>query len=278
MKDLILGYGYTGQFIANYLNKMHRTVIAMSRHKKNAPNVIYQQFDADYDNFLLTEPINTLFYCLPPQSEGTTDTRLTKILSRFETSVNNIVYISSSGVYGDHQGKWVYETSPCRVKTPRQKRRLHAENSLLKFCQDNNIPLAIFRTAGIYGPGRTPIEKARRQSALIKINQAPCTNLVFVKDLATLAVEVGDILQEQQIFNISDGVPVPWGHSQRILASHFNMPPAPEVDFDSYYQQSSSMVQSFLDNAKKLSNQKIKQFLPKKAIFTELETGLLDSL
>ena len=72
-----------------------------------------------------------------------------------------IAYLSSTGVYGDHQGAWVDETSPCHANTERAMNRLLAEKAWLSLYETEALPVMIFRLSGIYGPGRNAIERLR---------------------------------------------------------------------------------------------------------------------
>src|SRR5690606_38952513 len=77
-----------------------------------------------------------------------------------------IGYLSTTGVYGDHGGGWVDETTPCVPLTSRSKRRLEAEQAWLRFGEQLGVPVAILRLAGIYGPGRNALLQVDRGTAM----------------------------------------------------------------------------------------------------------------
>ena len=75
----------------------------------------------------------------------------------------SVIYLSTVGVYGDHDGAWVDETSECRPVSERSRQRVAAEQEWQAFEKDAGVPVAIVRLAGIYGPGRGPFEKIRKR-------------------------------------------------------------------------------------------------------------------
>src|SRR5688500_9336897 len=97
-----------------------------------------------------------------------------------------IVYLSTVGVYGDHQGAWVDEASECRPVSRRSRRRLAAEDSWRTFSNATGMPVAILRLAGIYGPGRGPFEKIRQGTARRIVKPGQVFNRIQVEDIAAI--------------------------------------------------------------------------------------------
>lgn len=266
MHALIVGYGYVGYYLAQALLDQGDTVIAWSR---STPLLLpdnkamrHQEVDLSDCNVKLPAEIDTVFYCAPPSASLACDVSLHSFLEKPGLSgVSSIVYFSSSGVYGNHHGHWVTENSELHLSSLRQESRFEAECQITKFCLAHDINLSALRVAGIYGPDRLPIEKARLKAPLISKKEAPMVNLICVNDLATIAIKLVEKVSGQMLFNVSDGVPVPWGETQRIVAELLAIPSAPEIAKAKYWQQASPMLQAFLLGNKKLSSQKLRDFL-----------------
>ena len=120
----------------------------------------------------------------------------------------SIVYLSTVGVYGDHDGAWVDETSECRPVSKRSKERVVAEQGWRAFSDETGVPVAIIRLAGIYGPGRGPFEKIRRGTARRIIKPGQVFNRIHVDDIAQI-VEAAFERRADGIFNGSDDEPAP---------------------------------------------------------------------
>ena len=120
----------------------------------------------------------------------------------------SLVYLSTVGVYGDHDGAWVDETSECRPVSKRSKERVAAENAWRVFSDETGVPVAIIRLAGIYGPGRGPFEKIRRGTARRIIKPGQVFNRIHVDDIAQI-VEAAFERRANGIFNGTDDEPAP---------------------------------------------------------------------
>lgn len=259
MLHVIVGYGYCGYYLAKELLSQGASVLALSRHypeQYKLPNLEHQSFDILRNRLKLEAPY-ILYYLIPPQRDGEGDEQLAYFLTENPLTPEKALYFSSSGVYGDHQGQLVDEESPCHVEYARQKQRLHAE-ALWKKAYANAI---ILRVAGIYGPGRLPIEAANKQNPLINPTEAPLTNLIEVRDLAWVASQLTSLQHAAGIFNIADGFPLPSGTLQKSVAEFLNLPPAAYVPLATILAEASPMRKEFLMSSKQLSIEKIQLLL-----------------
>jgi len=171
--------------------------------------------------------------------------------------ISNIVYWGSSGVYGDHKGGWVDEDSTCNVDFDIQRRRLDAEYQIKEFSQQNQVKYTVMRVAGIYGPNRLPTTN----KPVIKIDQAPYSNMVYINDAAKIAVSA--LINDKNVgkINISDGCPIKMGTLQRLISEQKGINII-EHDYNKIMQASSSMRQYFLSSSKRLSNKKSLKIFP----------------
>jgi nucleoside-diphosphate-sugar epimerase len=170
----------------------------------------------------------------------------------------SLVYLSTVGVYGDHAGAWVDETSECRPVSRRSRQRVDAEAAWRAFAAETGVPVAIIRLAGIYGPGRGPFEKIRRGTARRVIKAGQVFNRIHVDDIAA-TVEAAFIRRADGIFNGADDEPAPPQDVLAYAATLLGVPPPPEVEFAD--ADLSPMARTFYGENKRVRNDKIKREL-----------------
>ena len=169
-----------------------------------------------------------------------------------------IVYLSTVGVYGDHDGAWVDETSACRPVSKRSRERVEAEAAWRKFSEETGVPVAIVRLAGIYGPGRGPFEKIRRGTARRIVKAGQIFNRIHVDDIAQI-VEAAFERRANGVFNGSDDEPTPPQDVIGYAAELLGLPPPPEIPFE--VADLTPMARSFYGESKRVRNDKIKREL-----------------
>lgn len=279
MRHLILGYGYSGFYLAKHLIQLQQNVLAVSRHDgiRQLDTLDYLQQD------ILTKPLSVnkktiVYYLIPPGQQGQQDESLALFLKQMQGIPCKLVYFSSSGVYGDHQGAALDEKSPCVLQYDRQYRRLDAEQQCQRACQEKGIDCLILRVAGIYGPYRLPNSAASQQKPLIHPSQAPFTNSIYVKDLAAITALLALKKEAIGIVNVADGNPAPMGTLQQLVAQKMKLPPAPFHDFASAWAEANPMKKEFLSASKKLSTTRLKTLLGDLWQLQSLESGIMDAL
>lgn len=276
MKHVLVGYGYCAAYVAEQLAHYSGDVEVYARQLKAVPSPDISFICKD----VISEGLNHqpapfyLYYFISPPNTGHEDTCLASFLSQTDLSLcQGIAYISSSAVYGDHQGAAVDEQSDCPIQSDRQARRLHAEQQMIMAGKNHEIPALILRCAGIYGLGRLPVKAAKQQQAIIQTNEAPLTNLIYVKDLAYLTPYLLTN-QVSGVFNVADGEPKPSGYLQQTLAKKLGFPAAPQYSYQNIYDNASPMKRFFMQSSKQLVVDKIQAALPKHFQFTKVEDAL----
>jgi len=168
-------------------------------------------------------------------------------------------YLSTTGVYGDHAGGWVDETTPCAPTTSRGARRVLAEGQWRDVCARGGLPLHIFRLAGIYGPDRGPFEKLRAGSARRIIKPGQVFSRIHVDDIAQVLAASIARPDPGTVYNVCDDDPAPpedvIGHAAMLLG----LPQPPAVDFDE--ADLSPMARSFYAESKRVRNDRIRNDL-----------------
>jgi nucleoside-diphosphate-sugar epimerase len=171
-------------------------------------------------------------------------------------------YLSTVGVYGDLQGGWADEETPAQPEAGRNAARAEAEAAWTAFCAKYRLPLDIFRLAGIYGPGRNPLERVRRSEAHRIVKPGQVFNRIHVDDIAQTVAAA--MLQEShepspRIFNVADDEPAPPQDVILYAAELAGVTPPPEIPFES--ASLSPMARSFYAGNKRIRNGKIKREL-----------------
>lgn len=166
-------------------------------------------------------------------------------------SLASIAYLSTVGVYGDHGGAWVDETSDCRPKSARSVARLKAESQWLAFGARVGVPVAVLRLSGIYGPGRNAFVNLMEGSARRLVKPGQVFNRIHVEDIAA-AVERAFATKAGGLFNITDDEPAPPQDVVAYAAELMGVPPPPEQDFET--ADLSPMARSFYGENKRVAN------------------------
>ncbi len=278
MKHLIVGYGYCGKFLAQELKHQGQEVLCWSRSIPSENGFAHQQIDISSDDFVIPQACETLYYLIPPPRAGKTDTLLARFLSKLNHLPKNFIYFGSSGVYGDHNGNWVNETTKLNLIHDRQYRRQHAENQLQQFSQDRDINISCLRIAGIYGPDRFPLQKIKDDKPIVNQQEAPYSNCIYVEDLVNTAWLLSHQSNGFEIFNVSDNHPNRMGYLQYKLAEIMGTKSPKEVSLQAYYDAATTMGKEFLSSSKKLNSDKIIQLLKSELNITNLELGLKKSI
>lgn len=169
-----------------------------------------------------------------------------------------IAYLSTVGVYGDHDGAWVDETTPCKPVSKRSVQRVAAEEAWLDFAGSENLPVQIFRLSGIYGPGRNALENLRKGTARRLIKPGQVFNRIHVADIAgALAASMKQ--PQTNVFNLTDDEPAPPQDVVSHAALLLGVQPPEEVAFED--AKLTPMARSFYGENKRVSNRKIKEVL-----------------
>lgn len=161
-------------------------------------------------------------------------------------------YLSTTAVYGDHQGAWVDEDTPVQPLTPRARQRILAEDQW----RATGLPVHVFRLAGIYGPGRGPFEKVRAGTARRILKPGQVFSRIHVQDIATVLAASIARPNPGRIYNVCDDEPAPPDEILAHAAALLGLPPPPEVRFEE--AEMTPMARSFYLDNKRVRNDRIK--------------------
>ena len=223
-----------------------------------------------------------LAYLVPPPATGATDPRLEHALTTLlesTTTLRRCVYLSTTGVYGDAGGASVNEDTPPNPTTPRAERRLAAEATLRKACAPAGIEWTVLRVPGIYGPGRLPLERLRRQDPLPESALTRPGNRIHVDDLVqAVQLALCHPAAANTVFNLGDGDHTGTAVYLQQLAELAGLR-APTVLPDAAARaQLSAEAWSFLMEARRVDTQRLRARLGFVPRYADCATGLRASL
>ena len=181
-------------------------------------------------------------------------------------------YLSTTGVYGDHDGGWIDEMTPLEPTTRRGKVRLMAERQWQAIAGASGLPLHIFRLAGIYGPGRGPFEKVRNGTARRIIKENQYFSRIHVDDIASVLAASVARPDPGAIYNLADDDPSPPEDVLSEAARLLGLPEPPEVRFEE--AEMTPMARSFYAESKRVRNDRIKRDLGVTLRYPDYRTGL----
>ena len=281
---ILAGSGYLGESIIAEYNIIKNTfnIIELCRSiKNNRPEVktIQIDFDKSTDNMSYVEG-SVIVYMAPPDTLNLKDTRLNKFLKNISNyEVKKLIYISTSGVYGDCNGNIVKEDNQLNPLTDRAKRRADAETQIQKFCMRKNIGGIIFRVPGIYGRNRLPIKRIKERAPLIKIEESRTTNLIHISDLTRLVIKALKLTNKKtEIINVSDGQAVKTTQYYEIIYNLLNIKLPEYISYKQAMSLYDEKRASFLKESRILDVTKMKQLFPDCIKYENLEDGIKESL
>ncbi len=181
-------------------------------------------------------------------------------------------YLSTTGVYGDHNGDWVDESAELTPATKRGQLRVMAETDW----RSMDLPLHIFRLAGIYGPGRGPFSKVRSGSARRIIKKGQVFSRTHVEDIAQVLLASINRPNPGAAYNVCDDDPAPPEDVIAYAAELLDMPIPPAEDFET--AEMTPMARSFYAESKKVRNDRIKDELGVVLKYPDYRAGLDDLL
>jgi nucleoside-diphosphate-sugar epimerase len=283
---LIVGCGAVGRRLAEKLRAAGQPVSATSRDAANLARLAERgisTFRLDLDQHPLPAFSTThtgVFYLVPPPPKGRSDTRFQRFLDACAQRGQpaRIVLISTTGVYGDCAGAWVDESWPARPTTDRARRRWDAERQLHAWRRRTGGAGVVLRVAGIYGPGRLPLERLRRREPLLREADAPWTNRIYIDDLVSTCEAAMTRGRDGEVYNACDGNPSNMTAYFKQVADAAGLPRPPEIDWVQAQAALSPGMLGYLGESRRLTNTKLRNELGVCLRYPNLAAGLAAAL
>lgn len=274
---LIFGNGYVAKFLSEEMINLGWHVYCTSRqveatYHNELQNITMINF---FDPLLLEiiKSANAILSTVPPN-----DKMLDPVLEKYSEIISKekfdwVGYLSSTSVYGNHDGKWVNEQTKCFPSNSKSKARLSIEHQWLELYLKHKLPVHILRLSGIYGPGRHCLEKIKsgKNFTIIKKNQY--FSRIHIMDICQAIISSINAPTPGEIYNVSDNEPALINVVQQYGAKILNKKELKEVPFEE--SNSSKQMQMFFADNKKVSNEKMIKNLKIKLHYPNYRIGLL---
>ncbi len=206
---------------------------------------------------------DTVLHTAPPGAAQDSDTRTANLLGLLGQGKRpaRIVYLSTSGVYGDCRGERVDETRPVNPSTPRARRRVDAEARLAAWCGMHDVALVILRVPGIYAADRLPLERLRAGTPALHAAEDGYTNHIHADDLAEIALRACAPDAPPGIYNAADDSEMRMGDWFDLVADRHDLPRPPRIARSETQGRISPEMLSFMGESRRLVNAKMKREL-----------------
>jgi nucleoside-diphosphate-sugar epimerase len=234
-------------------------------------------FDARSEDWSVVEAAlreaDALLVSIPPGATGDPlPDRLAGAIIGDARRLRWIGYLSTVGVYGDHGGAWIDETTPCTPVSGRSRARLATEARWSELGARAAKPVIVFRLPGIYGPARNALIAVRGGAARRIVKPGQVFNRIHVEDIATALAASVTRDEESAIYNLTDDAPSPPQDVVAYAAGLLGVEPPPEIAFAD--AELSPMAASFYGENKRVRNQRIKRALDFAPAFPSYREGL----
>ncbi|OJI05517.1 NAD(P)-dependent oxidoreductase [Polynucleobacter sp. MWH-Adler-W8] len=263
---LIIGCGDIGLRVAKQLSRSHRVFALTSQQNRfqelRAVGAIPILGNLDHPESLwrLSGLAQTVIHLAPPQNGGNRDCRtrnLLRILAQGSNAVRRLIYISTTGVYGDHRGGKVSEATPVNPQSERAQRRVDAERILRLWAPAHGVTLTILRVPGIYAADRLPIERLQAQTPALLPEEDAYSNHIHSDDLARLVCAAVYHGKPQRIINACDGGETKMGDYFDEVADAFGLERPARLPGGELQKIVSPMLWSFMRESRRVTNQRL---------------------
>lgn len=284
---LIFGCGDTGRRVARLALAQDMAVAGAVRSaasKQELHDIGIESFVYDLDVPLTRSDMPSLAahicYLVPPPDEGEDDPRLEQALHGLERSglPARILYVSTTGVYGDCQGRWIDENAPLAPATVRARRRVAAETRLREWCTLHGVAWIILRVPAIYGPHRLPVERLRARLPAPQPDTRHYSNRIHIDDLAHICFKALTDAPDNSLYNVSDGKPGSFADYLLLLAELTGLPAPPLIPMQGAEGHIDPGMLSFLRESKRIRNDKLLHELKLTLQYPDARSGILASL
>jgi nucleoside-diphosphate-sugar epimerase len=285
-KLLVIGAGDIGRRVIAQLNR-HMGIAALTSSPKSRSALralgaqpVLANLDRPYSLRRLPRDRTAILHCAPPPGTGARDSRTRNILRTLAGSAGTahkrssltrgpmpiMVYLSTSGVYGDCGGARIGESHPVNPRNARAVRRVDAERALSRAAGRGAFRLIILRVPGIYSESRLPLERLRAGTPALAPEDDVYTNHIHAADLASIAIAALRRLRTRlrpqvRIYHASDDSEMKMGDYFDLVADTFGLPRPPRVPRARIAQAVSPALLSFMRESRRLDNTRLKREL-----------------
>jgi nucleoside-diphosphate-sugar epimerase len=276
---LIAGCGDVALRAAPLL-QAHYRLLGMYRRSENRESLRLQGITPVFGDLDIPDSLSKIsglahavLHLAPPPNFGRHDTRTANLLAaltrtrRPKTKIKaamlpqRLVYISTSGVYGDCEGRLVDETHVLNPQTERALRRVDAERQLRSWGLRTGVSVSILRVPGIYAGNRLPLARLRDGIPTLLPEQDSFTNHIHADDLARIVVAALRLARPGRVYHACDDSHLKMGEYLDLIADRFGLPRPPRISRAEAEGQISPGMLSFMRESRRLINTRLKHEL-----------------
>ena len=263
---LIIGCGDIGLRVARRLTRSYRIFALTSSPnrfqelREVGATPILGNLDQSESLWRLSGLAQIVIHLAPPQNQGNRDCRtrnLIRILAQAPDVVRRLIYISTTGVYGDHGGAEVSETTPVQPQSERAHRRVDAERALRLWAPSHGVSLTILRVPGIYAADRLPLERLHSKTPALLPEEDAYSNHIQSDDLANLICAAVYHGKPQRVINTCDGGETKMGDYFDEVADAFGIERPPRMPASEVQKVVSPMLWSFMRESRRVTNTRL---------------------
>ncbi|MEP7154817.1 MAG: SDR family oxidoreductase [Betaproteobacteria bacterium] len=303
---LIVGFGDIGERVAKYLRAAQGVSLsALVRNvdaARHAKSLGVRTFRGDLSRprslQQLAGAADVIFHFAPPPAEGVRDLHTRNLLAALslpaqrksmragmlsqpsprgiQAMPQRLVYISTTGVYGDCGGEWIDETRELNPQTDRARRRVDAERSLRMWGRRNRVAVSVLRAPGIYAAERLPLERLRKGTPALRAEDDVFTNHIHADDLARAAIAAMRRGKPGRIYNAVDDSAMTMGAYFDCVAEAHGLRPPPRISRAQAKATLSPALVSFMSESRRIRNVRLKRELRFVFRYAAVEDFLLE--
>jgi nucleoside-diphosphate-sugar epimerase len=280
---LIVGCGDVGLRIVSRVRERFR-VIALTSTPSRVPELrragavpMVGNLDARRSIARLAAVAPRVIHLAPPPGAGTTDLRTRRLLATLHPAGCRLVYVSTTGVYGDRGGGWIDESAPPHPANARAVRRVAAERSLRVWqrgARGDGRRMSVLRAPGIYARDRLPLERLRAGTPALAPDDDVFTNHIHADDLARLCLAALWRGRAARVYNAVDDTEMRMGEYFDAVAEAFALPRPPRLPRAQLQATVSPAMYSFMTESRRLRNARVKRELRLKLLYPEVRDAL----
>lgn len=266
---LIVGFGDVAERLAPMLTAQYQ-VSALVRRNERVPTVHALGCRAVVGDLADATSLSGVIgiadrvvHLAPPPGSGGVDPHTGNLLAALDMGAppSALVYVSTTGVYGDCHGELIDESRPTNPQSSRAKRRVDAEQQLAAWAAKAKANLTILRAPGIYAADRLPLERLRTGTPVITAAEDSYTNHIHADDLARCIFTALQREGGTRVYNCVDDSELKMGDYFDLMADFANLPRPPRLRRADIEAQVSPAMWSFMRESRRLSNARIKREL-----------------
>jgi nucleoside-diphosphate-sugar epimerase len=265
---LIVGCGDIGLRLLPQLTSAYK-VFALTSSEERAPLLrkagavpVIGNLDQADTLWRLPQLASRVIHLAPPPAAGQIDTRthnLLRILSQGGRFIRQLIYISTTGVYGDCAGGWVDETRTVNPQSLRAQRRVSAEAQIRAWGIEAGVSTHILRVPGIYAQDRLPLERIKRSTPALQEAEDVYTNHIHADDLARLIKWAIYHAKPQRVVNACDDSQMKMGDYFDAVADVFQLPRPPRLSKKELASALDPMMLSFMGESRRIKNHRLRE-------------------